>query len=125
MSSFYKGVFWYVPDKEELIVKKVACDKYGIALELTEYSSKSGDNFNHKVEWSMLPHIVTKGKPYNFYPRGRVEIRHEKATVYLNPSLKVAQIEELIKSEFSLLDEAINIRFVADGSFHYEYLAKF
>ena len=33
--------------------------------------------------------------------------------------------EELIKSEFSLLDEAINIRFVADGSFHYEYLAKF
>lgn len=53
MSSFYKGVFWYVPGKEELIVKKVACDNNGMALELTEYTSKSGDNFNHKIEFSI------------------------------------------------------------------------
>ena len=125
MSNFYKGVFWYVPDKEELIVKKVACDNNGMALELTEYTSKSGDNFNHKIEWSKFQHFITRGKPYNFYPRGRVEIKHRKATVYLNPALNEQQIQELIKCEFSLLDEAINTRFVADGSFHYEYLAEF
>lgn len=125
MSSFYKGVFWYVPGTKELIVKKVACDNNGMALELTEYTSKSGDNFNHKIEWSKFLHSITKGKPYNFYPRGRVEIKRGMAIVYLNPSLKEPQIEEMIKSEFSLLDEAINIRFVADGSFHYEYLAEF
>lgn len=124
MSSFYKGVFWYLPEKDELIIKKVACDNNGLALEYTEYSSKSGDNFNHKIEWSKFLHIITKGKPYNFYPRGRVEIKHGKATVYLNPVLKELRIEELIKSEFSLLDGAIEIRFVADGSFHYEYLAE-
>ena len=125
MSCFYKGVFWYAPDKGELIVKKVACDSNGTALELTEYTSKSGDNFNHKIEWSKFLHFTTKGKPYNFYPWGRVEIKSGTAIVYLNPSLKEPQIEEMIKSEFSLLDKAINIRFVADGSFHYEYLAEF
>lgn len=124
MSSFYKGVFWYIPDKGDLIVKKVACDNNGTAMELTEYSSKSGDNFNHKIEWSKLLHSTTKGKPYNFYPRGRVEIKRGTAIVYLNPALKEPRIEEKIKSEFSLLDEAINIRFVADGSFHYEYFAE-
>ena len=73
--------------KKKLIVKKAKCNSDGVALEHVEYSSKSMSNFNHKAEWSKLPKSVTNGQPYNYYPRGRVEIKNNKAKVYLNPVL--------------------------------------
>ena len=48
--SLYKGIFWFDPKRGELIIRKVACDHNGTALEAVEYSSKSDDNFNHKAE---------------------------------------------------------------------------
>lgn len=30
---------------------------------------------------------ITHGKEYNYYPRGRVEIKGGKAVIYLNPAL--------------------------------------
>jgi hypothetical protein len=63
--SLYKGIFWFAPNRGQLIVRKVACDHNGSALEAVEYSSKLGDNFNHKVEWAKLPREVTEGHPYN------------------------------------------------------------
>ena len=48
--SLYKGIFWFDPKRGQLIVRKVACDHNGTALEAVEYSSKSDDNFNHKAE---------------------------------------------------------------------------
>ena len=79
MIQIYKGIFWYNPTKKKLIVKKVACNSNGEAIEHVEYSSQSGNNFNHKAEWSKLPKSVTNGQPYNYYPRGRVEIKNNKA----------------------------------------------
>ena len=75
MIQIYKGIFWYNPTKKKLIVKKAKCNSDGVALEQVEYSSKSGNNFNHKAEWSKLPKSVTNGQPYNYYPRERVEIK--------------------------------------------------
>ena len=90
MIQIYKGIFWYNPTKKKLIVKKVACNSNGEAIEHVEYSSKSGNNFNHKAEWSKLPKSVTNGQPYNYYPRGRVKIKNNKANTTLCALLKFA-----------------------------------
>ena len=67
------------------------CNSDGMALEHVEYSSKSRNNFNHKAEWSKLPKSVTNGQPYNYYPRGRVEIKKQQG-------------EGLPQSHFNLYD---------------------
>ena len=121
-SLMYKGIFWYDPSEKKLIVKKVACNRDGVALEEVEYSSKSGDNFNHRAEWAKLPRSVTNGQPYNYYPRGRVEIKNNKATVYQNPILDQTPIMEMINDEFGLNCTTMLARYVNDGSEHYGYI---
>ncbi len=116
---YYKGIFWFNLQNNELIVKKVACDSNGESFECVEYSSKSGKNFNHKVEWLKLPHSITKGKPFNYYPRGRVEIWKGKIKVYLNPLIKTAKVEERIKNEFLLINSKAEVSFIIDNSKHY------
>lgn len=49
-----KGIFWARRDadgKIELLTVKTPCDENGSALCPVCYTSKSGDNFNHKAEW--------------------------------------------------------------------------
>ena len=118
----YKGIFWYVPAESGLLTVKVACNKEGQATTAVVYSSKSGNNFNHQAEWEKLPKTVTKGLPYNYYPRGRVEIKKGHATVYLNTTLNRCDIHQLICSAFSLDANEVAIRFVGDGSAHYKAL---
>ena len=86
----YKGIFWWIDDR--LLCRKVHCDENGTPLETAEFTSKSGDNFNHKAEWEKLSKKITGGNPYNYYPRGRVEIKRGKATVYLNPVLNRREV---------------------------------
>ncbi len=112
----YKGIFWLIGG--ELLNVKVTCNESGSAIQKVQYSSKSGENFNHKAEWEQIPHKITKSKPYNYYPRGRVEIKNGKATVYLNPALNIDEITEIIKAEFGLSD--IKTVFKSDGSEHYQ-----
>lgn len=123
--SIFKGIFWFVPSEHKLITVKVKCDNNGLAQEPATYSSKSGENFNHKIEWSKLPKSVTKNKSYNYYPSGRVEIKNGKATIFFNPVLNRFDIHDLISQEFGLQASRIIVREVADGSKHYEYLMDF
>ena len=79
----YKGIFWLI--EGELYTKKLECDKSGNVIgDGSGLNSKSGDNFNHRLTWEGLPKNVTHGKEYNYYPRGRVEIKGGKAVIYLN-----------------------------------------
>lgn len=119
--SIYKGIFWYNPNEHTLITKKVACNAFGTATEAVEYSSKSGNNFNHRIEWEKLPKSITDGHPYNYYPRGRVEVKREVMTLYLHPVLRTFEIENLIGEEFGFVGGGILVREVADGSSHYAY----
>ena len=68
-----RGLFWYVDG--ELLCFPVSGD---------EADTVSN---NHRRFWETLPHSLTCGMPYNYFPRGRVELRHGKAVVYLHPSL--------------------------------------
>ncbi len=78
---------------------------------------------NHRRFWKTLPHSLTGGMPYNYFPRGRVELRHGKAVVYLHPSLCTPGIDIRIRLAFSLPDE-VPLPFKADGNRHYRSIQK-
>ena len=125
MLSVYKGIFWYIPNEHSFLCVKVACDITGNTVENVEFSSKSAGNFNHKIEWEKLQKSNKIKNPYNYYPRGRVEIKNGKATVYLNPVLNNPSVCNLIFKEFGLNNSDIVIRTISDGSRHYDYLIDF
>jgi len=102
------GVFWVI-DGELLAFPFGTVDTYcGIA--------KSGLTYNHKKLW---PDVKPKkcNKPYNYYPRGRVEITNSgKPVIYMNPNIDESIISD-IKVEFGLgVEPVINY----DHSNHYK-----
>jgi hypothetical protein len=102
-----RGVFWII-DGELLAFPFYEDSAVGIA--------KSGNTYNHKKLWS---DIKPKGcnKPYNYYPRGRVDISNKgKAIIYMNPNIDESLIP-LIKSEFGIRENP-TIRY--DNSQHYK-----
>ncbi len=120
-SRLSKGVFWY--KRGELLPFFIPCDENGIVLEVPEYplESKDGMNYNHQKLWARLPRTVTEGNRFNFYPRGRVEIKEGRSTVFLHPSLFTEEIELEIVQTFGLVSEnkVKLVHFVPDGSSHY------
>ncbi len=120
-AAFCKGVFWVVD--ERIISEKVACDEYGNMI-LQKDNGFQADIWsnNHKKIWSKWPRSITLGKPYNYFPRGRVEIRNRKAIIFLNPSICSKELTEKIRMEFSLeINEVLReIQVKADGSRHYK-----
>lgn len=119
----FKGVFWVIDG--QIISKKVACDEYGDMVfqegNSKDFQAEAWIN-NHKKIWSKWPRSITLGKPYNYYPRGRVEIRNKKAIIFLNPSICTKELTEMIKKEFCLKANNIlqEIQVKADGSWHYK-----
>lgn len=121
-----KGIFWcdsFGRDSPHLIVVSVKCDADGKSDLPIDFSSKSGQNFNHKAEWQKLSRPVTRGQPFNYYPRGRVEIKNRKATIYLNPDLNNAVVLNKIIENFELKNQQDlkSIAVKSDGSSHYHY----
>lgn len=103
-----RGVFWLV-DKGELLAFPYE-DGETIGL------SKSGNNYNHKLLWD---HVKPRGcnKPYDYYPRGRVEISNKgKPIVYMNRNIGMDSIE-MIMEAFDLQE---NPKVHYDGSEHYK-----
>lgn len=121
-----KGIFWcdsFGCDSPHLIVVSVKCDADGKSDRPIDFSSKSGQNFNHKAEWQKLSRSVTRGQPFNYYPRGRVEIKNRKATIYLNPDLNNTVVLNKIIEDFELKNQQglKSIAVKSDGSSHYHY----
>lgn len=120
-----KGIFWVVNDEKEtnLISVTVECDIDGNSLDDTvKFSSKSGENFNHNKEWAKLPKLITESMSYNYYPRGRVEIKKGKVRIYINPDAYNETVLALIIKDFDLEKCSDKIRVVIDNSAHYNYL---
>lgn len=99
-----RGLFWYVDG--ELLCFPVS------GAEVDTVGN------NHRRFWKTLPHSITGGMSYNYFLRGRVELRHGKAVVYLHPSLCTPGIDIRIRHAFSLPDE-MQLSLKADGSRHY------
>ena len=62
---------------------------YGRGIALLHVSGEEADTVgnNHRRFWETLPHSLTGGMSYNYFPSGRVELRHGKAVVYMYPLL--------------------------------------
>lgn len=125
----YKGIFW-IKDIENLyestISYKILCDKFGNVFYSGEYVNaigKSGNNFNHKKLWDMLPASITNNITYDYYPRGRVEIKKCKATIFISQYLADCK-DEIVKyvcDRYNITKEnGINkVLIHIDGSEHY------
>ena len=127
----YKGIFWcYVLCFDDdmfihnLETVRVQCDMNGNPLEPIEFSSKSGDNFNHEIEWEKIMADVRPGrrKPFDYYPRGRVEVKNGVIKVFANPVIVADEdAKDAVVHFFELKDVVDKIKWIADGSKHYEY----
>ena len=128
----YKGVFWcnmlWFDDDmfyHNLLPVRVKCDGDGTALEECTYSSKSGNNFNHKIEWEKMRETesVCRKHPFNYYPRGRVEVKNDSIKIFANPVIiDDEKARELIIEAFELTEYKDSINWIADNSKHYHYL---
>ena len=112
----HKGIFWFV-EGEELVSVKVPCDPQGNPLVPVDFSSKTGENFDHRLEWEKLSPTLTQGKSFDHYPSGRVEIENRKVTVYCHPSLIQSPHRLMITGGFGI--PSATTRFIADRSIHY------
>ena len=124
--NLYKGVFWIVEEQSEQYFFRIPCNSMGDITGATEYPlcAKNGNNYNHKILWSLLSKSLTQNKPFDYFPRGRVEIHNAKAIVYLNPDINTEEIQNHIIDGFGLTKETgiESVRVISDGSNHYKYL---
>lgn len=126
-SELAQGVFWIV-DLDELNKNKtycfpIYCTSDGINTgDTSKLNAKSGITYNHEKLWAQLPQKLTHGKPYNYYPRGRIQINHGKAIIYLNPNIATEEVKHFLIQEFNLTSKnGINkIVINVDGSNHYK-----
>ena len=124
MDKLYRGVFW-IKDAVNLdaIVVKEECDDKGMFLGTIDNRrlSKAGCNFNHEAVWKTLSRNITEGRPYNYYPRGRVEIRSGRAVIFANANIACNRLISWCADEFNLTKEngIKSISLKADGSLHY------
>lgn len=120
-----KGIFWcknFNTERPELLTVSVTCDKNGNSEEPVRFSSKSGNNFNHRLEWERFDRSITAGHPFNYYPRGRVEIKNGKAIVFLNPVLNKECVVCRVIAAFGLTAAELNsVSIKNDGSDHYRF----
>jgi hypothetical protein len=127
------GIFWIISDDSDLndyklLMFEIPCDMYGnnFGKHKIELNAKSGGTYNHKRLWASEIKNNSLHKPYNrkdfdHYPRGRVEIANNKATIYLNPNINKPSIIREIKQRFGLIPHNIaNVRVVVDNSAHYQ-----
>lgn len=120
-----KGIFW-VKDCDDIdnsfIYFDVPCDVTGNPTAIDALNAKSGKTYNHELTWKTLNRNITDNKPFNYFPRGRVEIAHGKATIYCNPLIATEQLVDVCKNKFNLntFNGIKSIRLVADGSEHYK-----
>ena len=102
-----RGVFWEVDD--QLLA-------YPFYNDAVDGIAKSGNTFNHKKLWQFI-NPTRSSVPYNYYPRGRVEItRNGKAVIYMNPNISSDMIS-VIRKEFGIREEP---KIVYDYSDHYK-----
>ena len=115
----FKGLFWQLsPDIGDLVTVKFPSDANGVLCD-TAITSK---DINHKRIWATLDSSITGGHPYNYYPRGRVELRHGRAIIFCSPYICTDKLKAAVTAQFGLTaDNGItDVTLKADGSAHYQ-----
>lgn len=144
METLSKGIFWVICafaendegvhvdlDDFRLLYFSVPCSPGGYVDETQSLkaNSKKGNSFNHKITWEcglfanreFAP--LARQRPYNYYPRGRVEIANGKGTIYLNGNINAPQVIDRVQNSFGLTHSLKSVRVVVDNSRHYHCYA--
>ncbi len=101
-----RGVFWIV-DGALLAFPFEGGARYGVA--------RSGKTYNHRLLWE---HVRPDGcrKPYNWYPRGRVDFSAKgRPVIYMSPHIEPGYLPQIMKA-FGITEQPI-VHY--DGSEHY------
>ena len=107
MDKLYRGIFW-IKDLDNLennskFLIKIETNENGDALNYPfPLNSKKHNNYVHIKTWPLLPINLTNNKSFDYYPRGRVEIKNGDKMLYLNPILYKEEVINYIKKEFHL-----------------------
>lgn len=128
--KLYRGIFW-IPDVDDVqssdLYFTIPCDMNG-DIDDPEFqipqtmSSTGSDNYNHKRVWNQLPSKLTHNKPFDYYPRGRVEISNGVAKVFHSPYIPQEELKDFVIDKFNLTKHngIKKIKMIADGSDHYK-----
>lgn len=102
-----RGVFWIIDGK---LFAFPYSEEYSCGI------AKSGVTYNHKKLWKEV-NPKSSNVPYNYYPRGRVEITNRgKAIIYASPHVDKYDIDA-VKVEFGIRE---NPKICYDYSEHYK-----
>ena len=109
MAELYKGIFWITEVDDwnaEQLIFRIPVTPAGKVIdpEKLDLNSKNVDNYNHRLLWESLPSKITHNKPYNYYPRGRIEIKHGKAIIYANPNICCEELVDFLVERFGLTE---------------------
>lgn len=122
-----KGLFWLVGNENKVHIEifKMACFRDGVTEEEVATGKCETNNISHKKAWEKLKKdTITTGKPYNYFPRGRVKIKKGIATIYVSPVLYDEDfISEIVKSYGLNTDNGIT-RIKVKPILRYRYLMK-
>ena len=115
----YRGLFWIrsLPERD-MIALRFLSDENGVLSD----GSLTAKDINHKRLWERLDSVVTGGLPYNYYPRGRVELRRGRALIFCSPHICTEELKVMITERFGLTAEngIKEVVLKADGSAHYQ-----
>lgn len=128
--QLYRGIFW-IPDVDNIsssnLYFQIPCDSNGIICDTNFHipdtmSSTGSDNYNHKRVWAQLSNKETKGKPFDYFPRGRVEIANGIAKVFHSPHIEQQELKSWVVDKFNLTNSngIKKVKMIADGSNHYK-----
>ena len=120
-----KGLFWAkrsVGGSRTLIVKTEPCDFCGKPLDDPDPLEQAFCPKTHRNVWKTFDKRITQGYGYQYYPRGRVEIKNGIAAIYLHPVLCRPEIKNEIQDRFGLYPKngVRKLHFIADESAHYQ-----
>lgn len=121
----YRGIFWIIDldnlENNSNYLFKIETNENGDAIKYPfPLNSKKGNDYTHSATWSLLPFNLTKNKPFDYYPRGRVEIKHKEVLLYINPILNNVRIIEYLKKEFCLDKVRIELDFHEHYKCHFD-----
>ena len=127
--QLYRGIFWILDVNNagsSNLYFTIPCDVFGDINDPEFHipdsmSSTGSDNYNHQRVWDSLERRYTKGKPFNYYPRGRVEISNGVAKVFHSPRIPQDELRKFVIDKFNLTPHngIKKIKMIADGSDHY------
>ena len=125
---YYKGAFWIIADSVYDILtnnftiegSKILCS-YESKLDRTKETRK---NETHESVWKNLA-LKYNYVPYNYYPRGKVEVYNGIAYININSILNNPNIIDKIRQKYSIekLEYHVGLNDMNQGS-HYDFFLK-